>query len=248
MTSDTVAGAELDQDAGEYCRRVEEHLTRVNEGQLVRVAGAGFETVRAWALDGIPLSVAYRGIDQKAERHRAGASRRPLRIEFCDADVRTIFDDWRRAVGVTASPAEPAADDSPARAERRRPSLTKQIDRAIERLVRSSGRLDLPDSFREALGAAIDELTVVRQDAAHARGPAREALAARLPELDRRLMVAARAVVASELLSLAAVAASDLAGYRDRLDAAGWQRAIEASVDQLLRDRLGLPTLDPGLI
>src|SRR3954464_963633 len=87
-------------DVGEYCRRVEDHLTRASGGHLVRIVGPGFEIVRQWAIEGVPLSVVYRGIDLKAERHRAGQAARPLRIEFCEADVRAIYDDWGRAVGL----------------------------------------------------------------------------------------------------------------------------------------------------
>jgi hypothetical protein len=86
-------------DIGEYCRGVEAHLARVNAGQIVRIAGTSFELVRGWALEGIPLAIVYRGIEQKAERHRAGRSKRPLRLEFCEHDVRALYDDWRRAVG-----------------------------------------------------------------------------------------------------------------------------------------------------
>ena len=46
-----------DVDIGEYCRQVEDHLTRVNGGHLVRIVGPGFELVRGWANEGIPLSV-----------------------------------------------------------------------------------------------------------------------------------------------------------------------------------------------
>jgi hypothetical protein len=53
-------------DLGEYCRRVEDHLTRVNAGHLVRIVGPGFALVRQWADAGVPLSVVYRGIDLKA--------------------------------------------------------------------------------------------------------------------------------------------------------------------------------------
>src|SRR5688572_16366781 len=74
-------------DVGDYCRRVEEHLARVNEGQIIRVVGASFELVRGWARAGIPLSVTCYGIDRKAERHRAGQARRALRLEFCEPDV-----------------------------------------------------------------------------------------------------------------------------------------------------------------
>ena len=101
-------------DVGDYCRQVEDHLTRVNAGHLVRIVGPGFELVRQWAEEGMPLSVVFRGIDLRAERHRAGKSRRPLRIEFCEADVRDLFDGWRRAVGL------PRATDAAAAGRRSR--------------------------------------------------------------------------------------------------------------------------------
>ena len=88
-------------DVADYCRQVEAHLTRTNGGHMVRVVGAGFALVKQWADDGVPLSVGFRAIEQKAERHKAGTSKRPLRIEFCEADVRELHAAWRRAVGLT---------------------------------------------------------------------------------------------------------------------------------------------------
>ena len=82
-------------DVGEYCREVEAYLTRVNEGHLIRLVGPGFEMVRRWALDGIPLSVVRQGIDMKSERHKAGRSTRPLRLEFCEGDVQAVYADWK---------------------------------------------------------------------------------------------------------------------------------------------------------
>ena len=49
---------------------------------------------------GIPPSVVFRGIDLKAERHRLGKSTRPLRLEFCEPDVREVYRNWRRALGL----------------------------------------------------------------------------------------------------------------------------------------------------
>ena len=41
-----------------------------------------------------------RGIDRYFERYYAkGPRRRPVRVEFCEADVLDVFDEWRRAVG-----------------------------------------------------------------------------------------------------------------------------------------------------
>jgi len=237
-----------DADVGEYCRRVEEHLTRVNEGQLVRVAGIGFDVVRAWATEGIPLSVACRGIDQKAERHRAGAARRPLRVEFCDSDVRALFGDWRRAVGVVSRTEEAAGpSDSDDAAPRKRASLGRSIDRAVEKLVRVGGRLDLPGTFRDAVTRAIEELVAVRDRATRTRGTAREELVARIGEIDGLLMEAARESMDADLPLLAREAVDELSAYRERLLPDAWDRAVRASVDRLVRDRLGLPTLDADL-
>jgi hypothetical protein len=53
-------------------------------------------------MQGVPLKVAFRGIDRYCERYYAkGPRRRPVRIEFCEADILDLFDAWRRAVGVT---------------------------------------------------------------------------------------------------------------------------------------------------
>ena len=246
MNSEPAVNRPLDMDIGDYCRRVEEHLARANEGHLVRIVGTGFELVRSWALAGIPLSVVCRGIDQKAERHRAGKSRRPLRLEFCEADVRTVHDDWRRAVGVAGYGATPATDEShPAREERRRPSLTRQIDRATDHLVRAAGRLDVPDSLRATLTAVLEQLVVIRGQAAHARGAVRDGYAARLAELDRDLMQATRRAAEHDLPELRKAAAAELAAYRERLTAEDWRRSVDARLDRLLRHRFSLPTLDP---
>jgi hypothetical protein len=240
-------------DVGDYCRRVEEHLARVNEGQIVRIVGPAFELVRGWALEGIPISLVFHGIDMKAGRHRAGRSKRPLRLEFCEADVREVFDRWRRAVGLTARAADEgqaaSGADAPVEETRRQPSLSKHLERAIDRLSRASGRLDLPDAFRDLLSASLDELAALRDGARSARGEARATLTGRLPALDAALLAGARAALPRDTLDrLEADAAADLAPYRSRLSADAWQRSLARGTDQLIRDHLGLPTIDLGAI
>lgn len=251
MRDETPAGggaAAAPPDAGDYCRQVEEHLTRVNGGHLVRVVGPAFELVRQWAEEGMPLSVVFRGIDLKAERHRAGRATRPLRIEFCEGDVRDTFDTWRRALGLTSRDVAASGEAdaaTPESAERKRPSLTKHLDRAIERLGRSAGRLDLPEPLRDALGDMMTTLMALRDTARGARGAERDATAAQLPALDRQLLAQARASAPADVLdALRRDAERDLAAYRDRLSGASWRQTVDAAVDQLLRERLGLPTLD----
>ena len=87
-----LAGPDAPLDLGDYCRGVEEQLARVNEGHIIRIVGTSFELVRSWAIEGIPMAVVFRGIEQKAARHRTGRSKRPLRLEFCEGDVRTLYE------------------------------------------------------------------------------------------------------------------------------------------------------------
>lgn len=236
----------VDLDIGAYCRQVEDYLTRGNGGHLVRIVGPGFELVRGWANEGVPLSVVYRGIDLKLERHRAGQSARPLRIEFCEADVRHVYEHWRRAVGLSAARGAEAADSAdPADDERKRPSLSKHLERAIERLSRTAGRLDLPDAVRDEVGRLLPSLTALRDRGKKVRGDARDAILTELRVLDDELRAQLRAAATPDLLTaIERDAGQDLAAFRDRLPPDRWQAAMTATVDRLLRDRWGLPTLD----
>jgi hypothetical protein len=236
-------------DVGAYCRAVETHLTQVNGGHLVRIVGPGFELVRGWAVDGVPLSVVFRGIDTKAARHRAGAARRPLRIEFCDEDVRDLFEDWRRAIGVgpaargLATPASADDQAGPERASAARRTATRDLDRTIDRLSRAAGRLDWPEALRVVLGARLDALTRIRADLRSARGEARATLLARAAEGDQAFAAELRAAAPAVAVADArAEAERELASYRARLSPAAWLQAVDVTSDRLLRHRLGLPT------
>jgi len=236
-------------DLGDYCRRVEEHLTKVNGGHLVRVVGPAFEMVRRWAGEGVPLSVVFRGIEHKAER-RASRPGRPLRLEFCEGDVGALFAAWRRAIGLPASSVGAESSDTSdvaASAEpKRKGSLSKQAERAVDRLSRAMGRDDWPDGLRDATDRVLVALAAIREEARAARGPARDDLAARLGALDADLArAAAGAAPASLLAELQAEAERELAPFRGRLAGDAWRDSVAITVDRLLRDRLGLPTLTP---
>jgi hypothetical protein len=141
----------------------------------------------------------------------------------------------------------PAADD-PDAADASGRSLTKHLDRAIERLVRVAGRLDLPEDFRDVVQQVLEETTIHRDHIKGRRGPAREeaarAIVPRLPELDRALIAVARAAMAADLPELSRDAAAELAPYRSRLTPEKWTRSVDLTVDRFVRDRLGLPLLD----
>ena len=223
-------------EASEYCRAIESYLCRKNEGHLVRIVGPVFEQVSGWAAQGVPLAVAYRGIDQYCERYYAkGPRRRPVRVEFCEADVLSLFDDWRRAVGVGTAGASAGARET-------RDSLPAHLDRAIARLTALRGRVQA--GFSSRVDAVVRELDGARSGAAHARGPARETLLGRLRTLDAELLEAARAELdAARRAELAAEAATEIAAFASRMPAEARARATAAAFDRLLRDAIGLPIL-----
>jgi hypothetical protein len=227
-------------DVAEYCRELEAYLTRKNEGHLIRIAGPVFEQVSGWAAQGVPLAVAFRGIDRYCARYYAkGPRRRPVRVEFCEPDILELFDDWRRAVGV-AQLAEGSADAEP---PAKRDSLPAHLDRAMARLtaMRAGGR---SPAFDRRLDDAVRELDRTRPAAKQARGAARASILDRLGALDRELLDAARGEVDDRRrAALVAEAETEIAPFAARMTAEARARAIEAAFDRLLRDAIGLPVL-----
>jgi hypothetical protein len=223
-------------EAAEYCRAIESYLCRKNEGHLIRIVGPVFEQVSGWAAQGVPLAVAFRGIDRYCERYYAkGTRRRPVRVEFCEADVLSLFDDWRRAVGVGGPADGGASRDS-------RDSLPAHVDRAIARLTALRARVS--SALSDQIDAAVRELDATRSAAAHARGAAREALLERLRTLDAALLAAARQELdEARTAELSAAAAADIAPFAGRMAAEARARATAAAFDRLLRDTIGLPIL-----
>jgi hypothetical protein len=240
--------------AGAYCREVESYLCRRNGGHLVRIVGPSFEMVRGWAEAGVPISLVRRAIDVCSERRESRREAlRPLRIEFCEAEVRDQFQRWRRAVGPyiktqdqrlkTEEDEEEEEEEAPARTV----ALAGHLSRAGERLARAAARLDRSDAFRGRLDAIVGEVAAIQTESKGARGERREAFAARLAGLDAELMAAAREEAAQSALAeeLRAAAAEELAPWRARMTADAWAGALAAASDRLLRDRLDLPDLTP---
>ena len=228
-------------DLGEYCRAVESYLCRRNEGHLVRVVGPSFDCVAAWAAKGVPLRVACRGIDRCVDRFAAkGNRRRPVRIEFCDADVLDVFDEWRRAVGVAAISPDTGDDDGGA--ARRHASLAAHLDRVVARLtsLRASSGANLGD----VVDSLVAELDGLRSAAKGLRGEARRHCLDRLQALDARLLGSMRERLdAATVAALTAEADVELAPFRDRMPADAYQRSRAACIDRIVRDRARLPVL-----
>jgi len=237
-------------EPSEYCRQIEAYLCRKNEGHLIRIVGPAFEQVCGWATRGIPLKVACHGIDRYFERYYAkGPRRRPVRIEFCEADVLDVFDEWRRSVGVSSgadlsSGAEESsgADLSGPRAAAAAGSLPAHLERVIARLTTLRAGEDR--SLDAAIDAIVRELDASRAKARTVRGDAREILLDRLRELDASLIEAVRAQCgAGTLETLAAEADEELRPFRTRMPSEAYRQSHRACVNRLLRDRARLPTI-----
>jgi len=237
----------------EYCRDIEAHLCRRNAGHLVRIAGPAFDMVRGWAQQGIPLNVAFQGIDRCVDRSNAkGTRRRPVRVEFCEADILDAFDAWRRAVGVYRSEALTAGEggsgdrdaaDGEAPRPRSRASLATHVDRVIVRLtaLRSGG---VPEAWDAAIEDAVRALDVLHPAARRARGEARGRILADLEALDARLLERVRALMPPEVAADAArVATDELEPFARKLAPAAYAAAHLRCANRILRERLRLPTL-----
>ena len=232
------------KDAAEtYCREVEAYLCRKNDGHLIRIVGPAFEQVCGWATRGIPLAIVFRGLDRYFERYYAkGPRRRPVRVEFCEADVLDVFDDWKRAVGVwSAAQTEGDRPDEDAGA-RKRGTLPAHLDRLVSRLTALRAGEDR--SLDTTLEDIVRELDAVRAGSKGLRGEAREALLERLRALDARLLQAARASCdAPTLQRLDAEADAQLAPFRGRMAAGVYAQSKQACIDRLIREHLRLPTI-----
>ena len=138
-----------------------------------------------------------RGIDRYFERYYAkGPRRRPVRVEFCEADVLDVFDEWRRAVGdhwsrTLQRPIDARRRRAGSAAQHRR-SLPAHLERVVARLTALAQRGRIARSMRRSTRSSR-ELDVARAGAKAIRGDARQALIERLRALDTQLLDAARA-------------------------------------------------------
>jgi hypothetical protein len=220
----------------EYCRHVEAYLCRKNDGHLIRIVGPAFEQVCGWASRGVPLTVAMRGIDRYFDRYYAkGPRRRPVRVEFCEADVMDVFDEWRRALGITETEAEDGR-----RSAVREGGLPAHLERVVARLTALRAGEDR--SLDATLDEIVHEIDVARAGAKSLRGEARQTLIDRLHALDRRLLDDAHAQCDAQTMNaLTGEADADLAPFRGRMAPEAYEQSRRAAVDRLLRERRKLP-------
>jgi hypothetical protein len=230
----------------DYCREIESYLCQKNDGHLIRVVGPSFELVSGWAIEGVPLKVAFAGIDRYFERYyRKGPRRRPVRIDFCEADVLDAFDEWRRAIGLPLAQSGDAesqeADDTRSKSNA---TLPAHLERVVLRLTNAlaSGRFDA--SAGQLIDRIAHELDLARASSRGVRGEARRSLVVRLASLDAELgALAVEALAPEERSAIQREADEELEGFRGRLSPEAYARAHAVVVDRLARKSLGLPTV-----
>ena len=218
-------------DVDAYCRDLEAYLCRKNVGHLIRITGPAFERVVAWAHQGIPLKVAEAGIDRYFERYyRKGPRRRPVRIDFCEADVFDAFDDWRRALGIAA--VVPDAAGGP------------DVEAAVSRLTVLRGSDQAGPVIGTALDVAVRALDSLQPEAARARGDARDALLLRVAAIEAGLVTsAAVALDAATRAALEREADAELAPFHTRMAPEAYAQSRRAAIDRLVRLHFGLPEI-----
>jgi hypothetical protein len=227
--------------AQEYCREIEAYLCRKNDGHLIRIVGPAFERVCGWAAKGIPFKIACQGIDRYFVRYYAkGPRRRPVQIDFCEEDVLDAFDAWRRAVGVRLPGAEATEEIE---VKQRKKSLVHHLDGVCERITaRRAAMIPPPAEFDALLERICSDAAGFRDLPGPIRGEARDRALARLAELDRQMLDAARAQASPAFLETCrAEAVEQLLPFRERMPADAYLRAIENAIDRLVREHEKLP-------
>lgn len=232
-------------DVSEYCRAIETYLCQKNDGHLIRVVGPSFEVVSRWATEGVPLKVAFAGIDRSVERYhrKVPSRRRPLRVDFCEADVLDVFDEWRRATGITkATSVAPAGADRSL--PRKGPSLPEHLERVVLRLTNARATGSLGAGADPIIDDLSRELDHARAQAGGIRGEARRVAIERLAAADVALMDCVVGTLTDEArAAIDREALQQLTAYRDGMSPDAFNRARQAAVHHLIRTRLGLPTI-----
>jgi hypothetical protein len=232
----------------DFCHEIEVYLCRKNDGHLIRVVGPSFDLVSGWAARGVPIKIAFEGIDRYFERYyRKGPRRRPVKIDFCEADVLDVFDEWRRATGIT-SPGSRIAD-APTNPELPIPnpdrrSLPVHLQRIVTRLSSARAANTLGPELESIIDRVSAELDLARSAPGGLRGAARQAALSRLERIDADMLDAVRRTLdPPALAAISAEADEELRPFRSGMAPEAHARAHAAAVLRLIRQRFNLPTV-----
>jgi hypothetical protein len=114
----------------------------------------------------------------------------------------------------------------------------------VTRLTSLRAKGSLGEAFDALIDRVARELDVARADARGVRGEARHALLDRLGALDAELLREARLLFDEPARSaLGREADEELAPFRSGMNPGALERARDAAIDRLVRERVGLPTV-----
>jgi hypothetical protein len=177
-----------------------------------------------------------------------------VKIDFCEPDILDVFDEWRRAVGLSVGARAFQASDAdgshqPHATGRQSPvtsrqSLPAHLERVLTRLTAARASGSLGDPFDALIDRVSTELDAARGAAGGLRGAARQALIDRLADIDAEMLQRTRALLDDTVReALDREADEELAGFRIGMNADAFARAHAAAVDRLVRDRFRMPTI-----
>jgi hypothetical protein len=150
-----------------------------------------------------------------------------------------LFDEWRRAIGVTQAGTETTAQPA------RKATLTAHLERIVSRLV--GRRTPRSATFEQHLERLLTELDRLSAETRQARGATRAGIVERLVSLDEELMLAALAELDENSSAIARrEAEAALAPFAARMAPDVRARAMDAAYRRAVRDSLDLPTIRYG--
>jgi hypothetical protein len=167
-----------------------------------------------------------------------------VKIDFCEADVLDVFDEWRRAVGIQSSLQSPGVSPQSPSPPSPRQTLPAHLERVVLRLSEARARGTLGPAFDALIDRAAAELGVARTKMGGVRGEARQELIARLAALDDELLQQARALLDPPTrTTLWNDVEESLAPFRAGMAPESFERARLGALDALVRERFRLPRI-----
>src|SRR5262249_27095874 len=158
----------------------------------------------------------------------------PVKIDFCEADVLDVFDEWRRAVGIAGTgqlavaSSNGDAEQAPARTAASRSSLPSHLERVVARLTNARALGTIGPEFDTILDRASAALDAARAKSAGLRGGERAALVEEIAALDRAMLATARQALGEQVVGeLQRDADTEIAPFRAAMAPDAYARARE---------------------
>ena len=241
-----VLNSKSHMDSGSYCCEVESYLCRKNGGHLIRIVGPAFQLVKGWGGGGVPLSIVCRAVDRAYSRYQAKGERHyPLRIEYCENDVKDLFEEWKRAVGIESvrNSSENKECERNSEVNHGRKSLDAHLERVGGRLAQWN-REDVATELKATVSNILDEVRTLGAEVKSVSSGERNHIIEQLKTLDLNLLDAVRRTADGRLQSrLREEAEREVNSFRKRMAPATFHSVVSSSIDRLLIEYFKLPRI-----